>query len=550
MKTIGILAAKWLTLVGIIGLGSSLTLAQVPVIVQQPLDQLTAVGYTTTFTVGITNPAPFPKVQWQNDQGPIPGATNSFNLTYTTYNDQFTNVVHVATYSITNTQFATPGNYQVTLSNTNGNTISSNATLRVIPPYTFITIAGVATAASGTNDGIGSSARFSSPRHVALDAQGNLFVTDFGNDTVRKVTPAGIVSTFAGTPDVAGTNDGGPGVALFNWPHGIALDKTGNIFVTDLNTNYNLYGGTIRKITPEGFVTTIAGMPGIMGTNDGVGSHALFSAPWGIAMDSAGNIFVSDRTTIRKLTTTDGTNWLVTTIAGLPGVIGSADGTNGAARFNYPDGMAIDSAGRIFIADEFNCLIREIWPTGTNWVVTTIGQFPRSLFIGPSALVADTNDNLYLAGQTAPVVYRMSANGTNWETTPIAGSNLQFVGQGTNDGTGIAARFESPHGIAMDNLGNLFVADAYGNIRKGWSSNVLPATTLNSPIASAGQVQLNFTVTTGSPTNFSLLQADTVNGPWSTNTVAQLITNIPGLFYQMTVPLTNDSAEFYRLKQL
>jgi len=278
-------------------------------------------------------------------------------------------------------------------------------------------------------------------------------------------------------------------------------------------------------------------------------SNALFAAPWGIAVDAAENVFVSDSTTIRRLTSADGTNWLVTTIAGLPGYGGKADGTNSDARFNYPDGLAIDSTGKIFVADEFNSLIREINLTGTNWVVTTIGQFSQPILGGgPSALVVDTNDNLYVAGQTFPAIYKMTASSTNWLVTPIAGSIVESS-QGTNDGTGIAARFISPHGIAMDELGNLFVADADGNIRKGWSSDASAATALNAPVVSGGQVQLNFVVTTGSPTNFTLLQADALNGAWTTNTVAQLITNIPGLNYQMTVPLTNDSAEFYRLQQ-
>jgi len=539
----GFFAAKWLAVFGTIGLGFSGAMAQVPVIVQQPQNQITAVGYPTTFSVAITNKSPFPTVQWREDQGDIIGATNSFKLTY---NNQFPKGAYIATYSITNTQVANTGTYGVSLSNSNGNTLSSNASLRVMPAYTFITMAGVEGTA-GTNDGVGSAARFTSPRHLALDAQDNLFVTDFGNDTIRKVTPGGIVSTFTGTPDTVGTNDGPAGIALFNLPHGIALDGAGNIFVTDLSTNHK--GGTIRKITPDGFVTTIAGQQNISGTNDGMGSNALFAAPWGIAVDAAENVFVSDSTTIRRLTSADGTNWLVTTIAGLPGYGGKADGTNSVARFNYPDGLAIDSTGKIFVADEFNSLIREINLTGTNWVVTTIGQFSQPILGGgPSALVVDTNDNLYVAGQTFPAIYKMTASATNWLVTPIAGSIVESS-QGTNDGTGIAARFISPHGIAMDELGNLFVADADGNIRKGWSSDASAATALNAPVVSGGQVQLNFVVTTGSPTNFTLLQADALNGAWTTNTVAQLITNIPGLNYQMTVPLTNDSAEFYRLQQ-
>jgi hypothetical protein len=542
MKPSGVFFAKWIALGVAANLSAVAALAQTPIIVQQPQSQIAAVGYGAIFSVVVTNPSPFPKVQWQNNQQPISDATNSFVLTF---NNQFPSGAYFANYSITNTQLTNTGNYSVTLSNSNGSTVSSNATLGVIPAYSFITMAGLA-GTKGTNDGTGSAARFNLPKHVALDAKGNLYVTDFGNHTIRKVAPAGIVNTFAGTPGVAGTNDGPPDTALFNSPHGIALDKTGNIFVTDLSTN-GFNGGTIRKITPDGIVATIGGVQGVAGTNDGVGSNALFGSPWGVTVDGAGDVFVSDAAsdTIRKLTSPDGTNWTVTTIAGLPGVSGNIDGTNSDARFSSPDGLAVDSAGDVFVADEFNSRIRMVEPMGTNWVVTTIWWTGRN-GQGPSAMAVDTNDNIYVAGQTVPVIYKLTACGTNWLATTIAGNN----GVGAiSDGTGIAVRFSSPHGIAVDNTGDVFVVDGVGNVRKGWSSDASPTTVLNPPLISGGQVQLNFVVTTGSPTNFTLLQADTLDGVWSINTDALLTTNIPGLYYQMTGPLANGSSEFYRLQQ-
>ena len=129
--------------------------------------------------------------------------------------------------------------------------------------------------------------------------------------------------------------------------------------------------------------------------------------------------------------------------------------------------------------------------------------------------------------------------------TTVAGNK----GSWASDGTGIAVGFGSPHGIAVDNAGNVFVVDGNNNVRKGWSSDASPATILNPPVISGGQVQLNFVVATGSPTNFTLLQADALDGAWSTNTTALLTTNIPGLYYQMTGPLPNCSSEFYRLQQ-
>ncbi len=543
MKSVDTFVARWMAVGMVASLGSAVALAQAPIlIVQQPQSQVVAVGYPTTVSVVITNQSPFPKVQWQKDQQPISGATNSFALTV---NNQFPSGAYFANYSITNTQPTNAGTYSVILSNADGSTISSNATLGVIPACSFITMAGLA-GARGTNNGTGSVARFNLPKHVALDAKGNLYVTDFGNHTIRKVAPAGIVSTFAGTPGVAGTNDGPASAALFNSPHGIALDKAGNVWVTDLSTN-GFKGGTIRKITPDGIVTTIAGVQSVSGTNDGVGSDARFGSPWGITVDGAGDVFVSDATsdTIRELTSSDGTTWMVTTIAGMPGVVGFADGTNSDARFNTPDGLAVDGAGNIFVADEFNSRIRAIIPMDTNWVVTTI-WWTGNNGQGPSGVAVDSHDNVYVAGQNVPVIYKLTASGTNWLATKIAG--VSSIGA-ISDGTGIAVRFSSPHGIAVDETGNVFVVDAISNVRKGWSSDASPATVLSPPLIGGGQVQLNFVVTTGSPTNFALLQTGAPGGAWSTNANALLTTNIPGLYYQMTWPQANGSSEFYRLQQ-
>jgi sugar lactone lactonase YvrE len=538
------------------------TLAQTsPSIFIQPQDQMVAAGYTATFIVGITNQsAPFPSVQWQSADNFIPNATNAnFALTQAFSGPGYsTPAFDSVSFSITNAQFTNAGNYNVILSNSFGATTSSIVTLKIIPAYTFIAMAGQPFI-EGTNDGVGAAATFDSPRRIAQDSIGNLYVTDFGNSTIRKITPAGIVSTFAGTPGVAGTNDGNIGNALFGHPHGIAIDKMNNIYISDLATN-SIQFGTIRKITPDGFVTTIAGSPTAYGTNDGIGSAALFNGPWGLGVDNEGNLIVADTVnyTIRKMTPV-GTNWLVTTIAGSPDQPGLVDGTNGNAQFVAPDGVAVDAADNIYIVESGSgsagsAAVRKITPVGTNWVVTTLVGLPTVNGLGslgllgsPSCVAVDANTNLYVVDQRYGVIDKIAPSGTNWLVATIAGVK-GLTGQ-NKSGTGNMARFTAPHGITVDQMGNLFVVDFVGStLWKGWSADAATVSTLDSLTANTGQVQMNAIILSGSPTNFNLLQADQLGGTWTTNTSAIFTTNISGLYYHLIAPINTTTSKFFRLQ--
>src|SRR5688572_6124427 len=201
-------------------------------------------------------------------------------------------------------------------------------------PYTFTHLAG-SLGGAGYSNGTGSDARFYGPSGVAADSAGNVYVADRNNHTIRKITPGGVVSTLAGVAGSSGSVDGTGSTARFYYPHGVTVDSGGNVYVADT------YNQTIRKITPSGVVSTLAGLAGSFGSAEGTGSIARFRYPEGVAVDAAGNVYVADsgNQTIRKITPSG----VVSTLAGLAGSIGSTDGTNSAARFYHPEGVAVDS---------------------------------------------------------------------------------------------------------------------------------------------------------------------------------------------------------------
>src|SRR5438105_752819 len=192
----------------------------------------------------------------------------------------------------------------------------------VYTPYTFTTLPGS-----------GNTARFNYPWGVATDSSGNVYVADENNQTIRKITPAGVVTTLAGLAGNPGSADGTGSAARFNGPRGVATDSSGNVYVGDYGNH------TIRKITPAGVVTTLAGLAGNPGSADGTGSAARLFQPRGVATDSSGNVYVADsgNQTIRKIIPTG----VVTTLAGLAGNPGSADGP---APYNGPFSFAADTS--------------------------------------------------------------------------------------------------------------------------------------------------------------------------------------------------------------
>jgi len=244
---------------------------------------------------------------------------------------------------------------------------AANSTIRRIGTDGVVTTFAGSSSARGNADGTGTAATFSSPMGIAADASGNLQVADSANHTIRRITPTGVVTTLAGGAGMSGSNDGSASAARFNRPGGVAVDGSGNVYVADTTNN------TIRRLSPAGTVTTLAGIAGVSGSTDGTGPGALFNQPAAVAVDTSGNIYVADagNSCIRKITPAG----VVTTLAGLPTVAGLQDGAGSRAWFNQPKALAVDGSGNVFVADTGNASLRKVTPQGTvaTLVLTAAG---------------------------------------------------------------------------------------------------------------------------------------------------------------------------------
>jgi sugar lactone lactonase YvrE len=344
----------------------------------------------------------------------------------------------------------------------------NNHLIRKITPDGVVTTLAGQAGRSGSTDGPGDQALFGLVQGMVSDPAGNLFVVDSANYTIRKVTPDGVVSTFAGVTGTNGSVDGPAAQAQFAFPCPIAIDSAGNLYVGDadvLQDNVTSINNKIRKITPDGTVTTLAGSA-TGGSADGTGSEAQFNlqSSGALAVDTSGNVYVADSgsATIRKVTQAG----VVTTIAGTAKIYATVDGVGPAARFVYPNGMGMGSDGNLYVSDGSSNVIRKVTPDG---VVTTYAGVPNEAglvdgagaaarFGGP-VLIASNGTNLYIPEVENVAVRRMVI--ATAQVTTLAGGNP--IEQGTVDGTGTAARFVSPSGVATDGT-NLYVSDANFNI--------------------------------------------------------------------------------------
>ncbi|WP_288955566.1 T9SS type A sorting domain-containing protein [uncultured Polaribacter sp.] len=369
------------------------------------------------------------------------------------------------------------------------------------------TIAGSGTA--GNDEGSGIAASFNDPSQMAIDPAGNIYVADYNNHKIRKITPEGVVSTFAGTGS-AGATDGIGTAASFSLPRGIVIDSYGNFYVASLG------GNTIRKITPNGTVSTFAGS-GTYGGVDGNGTAASFSFPFNLTIDTSGNLYVTDfgSHNIRKITP----NGDVTTIAGT-GSAGAVNANGTSASFNQPGGIAVDASGNIYVAEIGNHNIRKI---ASNGDVTTFagtgtagfadGNGTSASFAAPSGITIDANGNLYIA-EFLHKVRKITPSG---DVTTLTGN----VVAGSVDGIISQATFNTPLGIIIDRSENLYVATTGDDkIRKITSVKKLSGTptgqTGNHPVVinandgNGGSVNQSFSIAIQLPPTVTTNDAATI----------------------------------------
>ncbi len=334
------------------------------------------------------------------------------------------------------------------------NLVPNNSGGNVIAQTLVTAFAGSGSVGSADLNGI--EASFNLPTVVAIDSHGTIFVVDRSNHKIRKITPNGDVTTFAGS-GISGSTDGIGTAASFRFPDGAVFDSQDNLFISDQSNH------KIRKITPDGTVSTFAGS-GSIGAANAIGTAASFYFPAGMAVDANDNLLVADfgNNTIRKITP-DGT---VTTFAG-SGIMGSADGTVATAQFNGATGVGVDQYGVVFVADYYNNKIRKIDTSGnvttfagTGLIGSGDGIGSEASFHYPAIVAVDRNNNLFITDQENHKIRKCTPDGI---VSTYAGTGTI----GTTDGISSSAQFNAPTGVAVDTSNNVYVCD-YGNnkIRK------------------------------------------------------------------------------------
>ncbi|MGP8215753.1 MAG: T9SS type A sorting domain-containing protein [Bacteroidia bacterium] len=324
----------------------------------------------------------------------------------------------------------------------------------LIKAQTVSTLAGDTIA--GDSNGTGAAARFFHPTGVATDNNGNLYVADYGNDKIRKIViSTGVVTTLAGSGTQGSTNGIGT-IANFYQPYGVATDGNGNLYIADT------YNNEIRKIViSSAEVSTVAGTSN-PGSINGTGTAASFALPTGIVTDGI-NLYVAEwgNNDIRKIVIS---NYAVTTLVGST-IQGAANGTGTSASFYYPSELALDGRGNLYVSDAYNSEIRQIiidsaivtTLAGSTTIGSTDGTGTTASFKYPEGIAFDGNGNLYVADSQNDELRKIVISTT--EVTTLAGSTTP----GSTNGTCTTASFHAPFGLTLDSSGNLYVADVANN---------------------------------------------------------------------------------------
>ncbi|MFH1352591.1 MAG: LamG-like jellyroll fold domain-containing protein [bacterium] len=332
--------------------------------------------------------------------------------------------------------------------------------------YIITTVAGTGSSGYSGDGGSATSAQLNLPCGVTADDSGNVYIADRNNHRVRKVNTSGTITTIAGNGSAGYSGDGGTATsAQLYFPFGVAVDSSGNVYIADYGNN------RIRKINTSGIITTIAGNgSGGYSGDDGSATSAQLYYPAGVAVDGSGNIYIADyyNHRIRKVDLSG----YITTIAGNGSAGYSGDGgTATSAQLYYPAGVAVDGAGNIYIADYNNKCIRKI---NTSGIINTIAGTGTGGYSGddgtatsaqlndPRGVVTDSSGNVYIADSSNNRIRVISTSGI---ITTIAGTGTS--GYSGDDGAATSAQLNWPTGIAITSSGNIYIADATNNrIRK------------------------------------------------------------------------------------
>lgn len=442
-----------------------------PKITQQPGSKLVVIGDPSSFTVAATGTAPF-TYQWLKGGKTITGATS-------------------ATYTIAAVATTDAADYTVRVTNAFGSVLSDIAKLTVSKgaAYVFSTIAG-SPGVAGNANGPGSSAKFNKPDQLVRDSAGNFFIADRSNHVIRKYRTDGTVETFAGLAGTPGTDDGNSSAARFSSPAGIGIDNNDNLYVADFGSHL------IRKITPSGDVTRFAGNLAGPGASNGQGDASSFRNPLGIVVAPTGEVIVADygNHQVRKILP----DRTVSTLAGT-GIAGTPDGPGATAQFNRPAGLAFEpTTNTLLLADEGNHAIRRIALDGQVSTFAGLKGTPGSTdstlalsrFRSPDGITIDSDGNIFVADSGNHILRLINSSGNIRTIGGVAGS------PGILNGAGALAKFSNPHGIIADANGDLFITDTDNHtLRKGTLTPIPEIATQPLPLLVGLGQRASFSVT-------------------------------------------------------
>jgi uncharacterized protein (TIGR03437 family) len=378
------------------------------------------------------------------------------------------------------------------------------------------TVAGNGVAGFAGDGTTAAYAQINSPTGVAVDSAGNLYIADSLNHRIRKVS-GGTISTFAGNGTMSYSGDGGAAIqAQLNTPQGVAADAAGNLYIADTLNN------VVRKVSPNGTIANFAGKGGSAGNSGdgGAATGAQLNGPQGLAVDASGNLFIADtlNAKVRKVSTSG----VITTVAGsgTPG-FGGDGGAAASAQLNLPVGVAVDAAGNVYIADFGNSLVRKVSASGAISTVAGNRSFGYSgdggpavnaQLDGPQGVAVDAAGDLFIADTGNNLIREVTPGGL---IATVAGNGL--AGYSGDGGPATSAQVGSPVGVAVDAAGDIYIVDNSNCVRQVYPNGLIATIAGNGSLGYSGdgglatQAQLNAPLAIALGTNGNLYVADTSN---------------------------------------